>query len=498
MAAGGGGGGNLDGGDGVLDALWRSQYGGRSQAQDPDGGTAQHAVQLPGCGPLGICAIPDRRRPRTAHPAGGSATAPDPRRLPDDPIQRPIYVDVPATGQTPDLDGYLLPGRGGWGRLQDDRDRLRAAATGPQLQVIAGGDLVRVWQPHRAHRARYVVDPVTGDVTGDPSAVRGAVVGMSFRSQRRMRDLLHTLRSDGPSPLWVTLTLPGVYPDPDAARSMFTTWVKRVSRKFPSYAGVWRIAPQRRGAAHYHLLMWGLVDDGDRLRTVKAWMAAAWHGIAGGGDAHHLQHGCTVKRVGHAAGVRRYIGKYQSRSDADLPGRSWGVMHRDLLPVGRVVTMDVPAAVARDLVRYVRRACYVNRQIGSAWVKRAPRLAADHGATRYGDPQTWLQAVAHLDGRMLPRGSDLAMLRRADAALCGAAARADLDAAGYVARGALWRRGPVAGPDAARSGPAWLQAVKAQTARPPIYGGYTPMGSQTGRVQITDGSQTRRRVPVLA
>lgn len=441
--ASGGGGGNLDGGDGVLDALWRSQYGGQLQAQDPDGGMAQHAVQLPRNGPLGICAIPDRRRPRTAHPAGGSAPATGSRRLHDDPIQRPIYVDVPATGTAPDLDGYLLPGRGGWGRLRDDRDRLKLAASGAQLQVVAGGGLVRVWQPHRAHRARYVVDPVTGDVTGDPqqSATRGAVVGMSFRSQRRMRDLLHTLRSDGPSPLWITLTLPGAYPDCDAARRMFTTWIKRVARKYPAYAGIWRTALQVRGAAHYHLLMWGLVDDGDRLRTVRAWMAAAWHDIAGGGDAHHLQHGCTVKRVSHAAGVRRYIGKYQSRSDADLPGRSWGVMHRDLLPVGRVVAMDVPAAVARDLVRYVRRACYVNRQIGKVWVKRAPRLAADHGATRYGDPATWLQAVAHLAGRGAARGSDLAMLRRADAALCGAAARADLDAAGYLARGALWRRG---------------------------------------------------------
>ena len=184
---------------------------------------------------------------------------------------------------------------------------------------------------------------------------RGAVVGMSFKAQRRMRDLLHSLRSDGPAPLWVTLTLPGAAPGPDRVRVMFNTWVKRVSRKFPGYAGVWRIAPQQRGAAHLHLMMWGVVADGDRLQAVRAWMAAAWHSIAGGGDAHHLQHGCTVKRVSHVAGIRRYIGKYQSRTDGDLPGRSWGVMHRDLLPVGRVLAMAVPAGVAADLVRYVRR-----------------------------------------------------------------------------------------------------------------------------------------------
>ena len=307
-----------------------------------------------------------------------------------------------------------------------DRDQLRAVASGPQLQVVAGGDLVRIWQPHRAHRAHYVVNADTGEAVIGPQAVkRGAVVGMSFKAQRRMRDLLHTLRSDGPSPLWVTLTLPGAAPGPDRVRVMFSTWVKRVSRKFPGYAGVWRIAPQRRGAAHLHLMIWGVVGDGERLQAVRAWMAASWHAIAGGDDAHHLQHGCTVKRVSHVAGIRRYIGKYQSRTDGDLPGRSWGVMHRDLLPVGRVLAMDVPAAVAADLVRYVRRACYVNRQIGSAWVKRAPRLAADHGATRYGDPATWLQAVQHLAGRAAARGSYLVMMQRAAAALGGAAARGD-------------------------------------------------------------------------
>ena len=294
------------------------------------------------------------------------------------------------------------------------------------LQVVAGGDLVRIWQPHRAHRLRYAVDPDTGEVVISPQAVkRGVVVGMSFKAQRRMRDLLHTLRSDGPAPLWITLTLPGVYPAPDVVRVMFTRWLKRVSRKFPAYAGVWRAALQQRGAAHLHLMMWGVVADGERLQAVRAWMAAAWHAIAGGGDAHHLQYGCTVKRVSHDAGIRRYIGKYQTRTDADLPGRSWGVMHRDLLPVGRVLAMDVSAAVAADLVRYVRRACYVNRQIGSAWVKRAPRLAADHGATRYGDPATWLQAVHHLAGRAAARGSWTVMMQRAAAALGGAAARGD-------------------------------------------------------------------------
>ena len=181
----------------------------------------------------------------------------------DDPQNGSVYV-APATGSAVDLDGYLLAGRGGWARMLRDRDQLRAVASGPQLQVVAGGGLVRVWQPHRAHRVRYVIDPETGEAAICPQAVkRGAVVGMSFKAQRRMRDLLHSLRSDGPAPLWVTLTLPGAAPGPDRVRVMFNSWVKRVSRKFPGYAGVWRIAPQQRGAAHLHLMMWGVVADGD-------------------------------------------------------------------------------------------------------------------------------------------------------------------------------------------------------------------------------------------
>ncbi len=412
--AGGGGGRGVH--DDRLDDLWRSCYGGDRL---PSAVPAPPAPARPAArfGPLGVCAIPDRPPARLPGNTGGPAPGRGSVAVDDDPQNGSVY-EVPATGSAVDLDGYLLAGRGGWARMLRDRDQLRAVASGPQLQVVAGGGLVRVWQPHRAHRVRYVIDPETGEAAICPQAVkRGAVVGMSFKAQRRMRDLLHSLRSDGPAPLWVTLTLPGAAPGPDRVRVMFNTWVKRVSRKYPGYAGVWRIAPQQRGAAHLHLMMWGVVADGDRLQAVRAWMAAAWHAIAGGGDAHHLQHGCTVKRVSHVAGIRRYIGKYQSRTDGDLPGRSWGVMHRDLLPVGRVLAMAVPAGVAADLVRYVRRACYVNRRIGPAWVKRKPRLAADHGATRYGDPGTWLHAVHHLSGRAVARGSWTVMMQRAAAAL---------------------------------------------------------------------------------
>ena len=481
--------------DSVLDALWRSQYGIRAQAQPPDGGTAQHATRPPGYSPLVICATSDRSTAQTAPPAGGSAFDLVSAAAPDDPPSDPyICVSAPATGSAVDAicaPGDLLPGRGGWSRLQDDRRQHKAAMYGAQLQVIDGGGLVRILQPHKAaQRDRY---RVTGGVGTSPQHVGGVsgrvVMGMSQRSRRRMFELLHSLRSDGASPLWITLTWPAAFPDTAAARAAFTTWIKRVHRRWPMVAVVWRIAPQRRGAPHLHLLMWGVVDDGQRLQAVKSWIAASWHAIAGGGDAHHLQHGSHVRRVSHAAGIRRYIGKYQARGDGDIPGRSWGVVGRDLLPVGVVASHDVPAAVARDLVRYVRRACRVSMPLHDAggvltgrWLRRAPRLAADHGATRYGDPATWIAAAAHLAGAAA-RGSDLVMLQRADLALLGD--RGGRSAVQLVARGALWRN--YAGAVATRAGAAWSQAVK-----PLIYGVYTPI-EQTGGGVITDASQNRQR-----
>ena len=368
--------------------------------------------------------------------------------------------------------------------------------TGAQLQVIGGGSVVRILQPHKAaQRDRYRVGVSSPQPVGGKAG--RVVVGMSHRSRRRMLELLHSLRSDGASPLWITLTFPADFPDTPAARVAFAKWLKRLARKFPAYAAVWRIEKQKRGAPHDHLLMWGVVDDGQRLRAVKAWMTGAWHDIAGGGDAWHATFGCKVTRVSHDVGVRRYIGKYQTKKGGELPGRSWGVVGRDLLPVGRVIAAAVSATVARDLVRLVRRACKVSmprRGAGGVltgrWLKRSPRLAADHGATRWAtDPAMWIAAAAHLAGAS-PRGSDLAMLRRADAALLGDAMSADralLDAVQLVARGALWRS--IAAAAATSAGAAGSQPVKV------LQNAYkTPIGSQTRRAGITGRSQNRQRV----
>ena len=436
--------------DGVLDALWQAQYGGRALAAVPDGGTAQHATLQPGYSPFSLCATSDRLSAKKR-----SFPAPAEKRLapfstPDRQKKPPhICVSAPAAGSAVDAGcapGDLLPGRGGWSRLQDDRRKLQAVMTGAQLQVIGGAAVVRILQPHNAaQRDRYRVTATTG---GSPQPVGGkagrVVVGMSHRSRRRMLELLHSLRSDGVSPLWETLTFPADYPDTLAARVAFTTFLKRLARKFPAYAAVWVIAPQKRGAPHFHLLMWGVVDDGQRLQAVRAWMCRAWHAIAGGGDRHHLQYGCKVTRVSHDVGVRRYIGKYQTKKDGLLPGRSWGVVGRDLLPVGRVIAAAVSPAVARDLVRLVRRACKVSmprRGAGGVltgrWLKRSPRLAADHGATRWAtDPVMWIAAAAQLGGASA-RGSDLLMLQRADAVLVGDPG--GKSAVQLVARGALWR-----------------------------------------------------------
>ena len=490
--------------DGVLDALWLAQYGGRALAAVPDGGTAQHATLHPGYSPFSLCATSDRLSakkrsfPALAKKRLAPVSAPD--RQKTDPS---IGVYVPAAGLAVDAGcapGDLLPGRGGWTRLQDDRRKLKAAMTGAQLQVIGGGSVVRILQPHKAaQRDRYRVGVSSPQPVGGKAG--RVVVGMSHRSRRRMLELLHSLRPDGVSPLWQTLTFPADYPDTPAARVAFTTWLKRLARKFPAYAAVWVIAPQKRGAPHLHLLMWGVVDDGQRLRAVKAWLSRAWHDIAGGGDRHHLQYGCKVTRVSHDVGVRRYIGKYQAKKDGTLPGRSWGVVGRDLLPVGRVIAAAVSATVARDLVRLVRRACKVSmprRGAGGVltgrWLKRSPRLAADHGATRWAtDPAMWIAAAAHLAGAS-PRGSDLAMLQRADAALLDDALSADralLDAVQLVARGALWRSIAAAAATSAAgaAGAAGSQPVKV------LKNAYkTPAGSQTGRVRITGRSQNRQRV----
>ena len=180
---------------------------------------------------------------------------------------------------------------------------------------------------------------------------RGAVKRFSAASRLRFLKLCSKFErkiiSDG---LFITLTYPDAYPSCKDAKRNFEAFVKRLLRKYPSAAGVWRIELQERGAPHFHLIIMGV------SRIDKNWLSETWAeiyakhqkvkaalrryvvdyraGLVLGPLSYeqnefrkHLEVGTQVEKVQSHKGAMSYASKYAAKSKVAEPddmGRRWG------------------------------------------------------------------------------------------------------------------------------------------------------------------------------
>jgi hypothetical protein len=134
--------------------------------------------------------------------------------------------------------------------------------------------------------------------------------------------------------LFLTLTYPREYPADDVAKRHLDTFAKRISRKWPNAAFVWRIEAQKRGAPHFHLLVYGVEF------VPKAWLSRVWYEIVGSKDDRHLRAGTQVAYCHTIRQVLHYASKYAAKEEQGvrpIEGRQWGVKGRKNLPIHLVV-----------------------------------------------------------------------------------------------------------------------------------------------------------------
>jgi len=201
----------------------------------------------------------------------------------------------------------------------------------------------------------------SAQVGGGP---RGQIKGYSYASGLRMKRTLGQVRRDAELPAFVTLTYPDIFPtDREVFKKHLAIFTKRFRRKFHQAGFVWKLEPQKRGAPHYHLLVWGA--DLDKL---SSWAPEAWHDIAGGGDEKHLRwhrglcgHGNKhcVELVRSYQAITDYVPKYLSKN-FDFEGwtnvgRFWGVVCRGNIPFGKKITIEVSLSKSLVAMRYQRR-----------------------------------------------------------------------------------------------------------------------------------------------
>lgn len=226
---------------------------------------------------------------------------------PPSPLQMHNTTDATATSIPPAESGQPAP---------LGTPSYTAVAPSARLLVSIGGEYAAVKRP----------------TPGPPQPrewKRGTVQNFSARSRSRMLQSLAAIdrRQVADGALFVTLTYPYDWPATAAAcKAHLESFRKRVERQFPDAWFYWKLEFQKRGAEHFHLLMFNVPTCN------PDWFHTAWHEVVGSDDRYHWRYGADVKRCNSWKQAGSYCAKYCAKIDetpaSGNPGRFWGVATR--------------------------------------------------------------------------------------------------------------------------------------------------------------------------
>jgi hypothetical protein len=109
-----------------------------------------------------------------------------------------------------------------------------------------------------------------------------------------------------------------------------------LDRTHTSFAAFWRLGIQRRGAWHFHLLLFVGPSFGP-IGELRRYISSSWYEVTGKVSEGHLCTGTRVEAVKKWKQVTSYVERYMAKPE-EFPeglqiGRIWGVWNENLLPV---------------------------------------------------------------------------------------------------------------------------------------------------------------------
>ena len=206
-------------------------------------------------------------------------------------------------------------------------------------------------------------------------SIRGKVKGFSKSSRRNLLRRLASINRGAFRALkgrmvFVTLTYPREYPDdPERCKGHLKALRKRLQRQYGPFAAFWRLGIQRRGAWHFHLLLFVGPSFGP-ISELRRFVSTAWYEVTSMVSEGHLRAGTRVevakkwKRVTSYA--ERYLAKPEEFPEGVRTGRIWGVWNEGLLPI-RWETVQVSLRDAFRIRRVYRK---LARRKGSGLLRR--------------------------------------------------------------------------------------------------------------------------------
>lgn len=216
---------------------------------------------------------------------------------------------------------------------------LSTAHIGPFVDFYLGGSLAKVSQ----NRAVAVQGG---------GGIRGDIKEFSKGSRKR---LLHTVGKISRSalPLFITLTYPESWPDSgEVWKAHLKAFWKRIKRRYPRAACIWKLEAQKRGAPHYHLLTWGIPYESMYI------ISRLWYEVVGSGDDKHLKAGTNVQIVRDVKGTLLYAAKYLGKIEGQKwskPGRFWGVLCGEFIPWAALVRVSLYEHEVSIIMRLFKR-----------------------------------------------------------------------------------------------------------------------------------------------
>src|SRR5918995_3590606 len=193
--------------------------------------------------------------------------------------------------------------------------------------------------------------------------IRDRVRGFSRESRRNLLRRLASInrgafRAFKGRIIFVTLTYPGEYPqDPELCKRHLKALRKRLQRKFGTFVAFWRLGIQRRGAWHFHLLLFVRPSLGP-IDELRRFISSSWYEVTGKISEGHLHAGTRVVAVQRwkeaTSYVERYLAKVEEFPEGLQTGRIWGVWNEEHLPV-RWETVEVSLKDAFRIRRIYRK-----------------------------------------------------------------------------------------------------------------------------------------------
>ena len=189
---------------------------------------------------------------------------------------------------------------------------------------------------------------------------RGTITEFSRKSRSRLLKKVAQLKR-GVLPLFVTLTYPDAFPADwkTVKKHAHKFWIYLL-RAYPGSGGIWKLELQKRGAFHFHILLYGV-----SIEDARKFIPPVWYAIVGSSDPKHLAwHRGELDRNYHCVqpvrswqGVKSYASKYFTKEEkitGDGTGRIWGV--RGIVPLSQLLEMRIDIRTALEFRRAFRRA----------------------------------------------------------------------------------------------------------------------------------------------